>query len=49
MEMTVSAQATQGRSPVKSVTLRVMSALHMFITFSFDVLETGKQLLVVNT
>lgn len=47
MEMTISTQATQGQFPRKSVTLIVMSTLHIFIIFSFAILETGKHLHLV--
>ena len=42
--MSISTQATQGQFPGKSVTLIVMSTLHIFTVFSFVILETGKHL-----
>lgn len=47
MEMTISTQATQGQFPGKSVTLIVMSTLHIFTIFSYVILETGKHLHLV--
>ena len=42
--MSISTQATQGQFPGNSVTLIVMSTLHIFTVFSFVILETGKHL-----